>query len=52
MQLTVARWTLLNVRTSKESRNEFLLYHYRCILSTNPCCVRTRFRLAIGIANF
>ena len=52
MQRAVAQWTLLSVRTSEESGNEFRLYHYCCILSTNPCCVRARFRLAIGIANF
>jgi hypothetical protein len=47
----MARW-ILNVRTSEESEEEFTLYHYRCILSTNPCCTRIRFRQVIGITNF
>jgi hypothetical protein len=47
--MRTARWTVLNVRTSEESGNEFMLYHYRCILSTNPCCVRARFRVTIGL---
>lgn len=52
IQRGVAQWTLLSAHTSEEGGNEFMLYHYCCILSTNPCCVWTRFRLTIGIANF
>ena len=44
MQGGMARRILHSVRTSEESRNELMLYHYCCILSANPCCVRTRFR--------
>jgi len=44
MQEGVAQRTLLSVRISEESRIEVMLYHYRRILSANPCCVRTRFR--------
>ena len=50
--IRAAQWTVLSVRTSEESGNEFMLYHYRCILSTNACRVRTRFRVTIGIADF
>lgn len=35
------QWILLNVHTSKEGRNEFLLYHYCCIISTNLCVLNT-----------
>jgi len=50
--MRTARWIVPNARISEESGNELMLYHYRCILSTNACRVRTRSRVTIGIANF